>query len=185
MYVPQVPEVHVTAKALLPSTSVIAFTLGNGLSFTTFVNTVPINANKTINRFALVRKLGDNKLINGIFNAKIWDSTARQAMIKCVPTHTEDTHLQICSFTVVQDSFGERCSSTWKVHVVCIWCILTWLCDACFRILSEDREMVEKVLPEHLLAEMSVKADLPQTAFRRLRQASLLLSWCSSRCNKF
>lgn len=44
----------------------------------------------------------------------------------------------------------------------------------CSRILSEDREMVEKVLPEHLLAEMSVKADLPQTAFRRLRQASLL-----------
>lgn len=90
----QVPEVHVTAKALLPSTSVIAFTLGNGLSFTTFVNTVPVNANKTINRFALVRKLGDNKLINGIFNAKIWDATARQAMIKCVPSQTEHSPLE-------------------------------------------------------------------------------------------
>ena len=45
----------VTAQALLPSTSVISFTLGNGLSFTTFVNTVPINENRTINRFALIR----------------------------------------------------------------------------------------------------------------------------------
>ncbi len=52
---PQVPEVKVTAQALLPSTSVISFTLGNGLSFTTFVNTVPINENRTINRFALIR----------------------------------------------------------------------------------------------------------------------------------
>lgn len=43
----QVPEVHVTARAFLPSTSVISFTLGAGLSFTTFVNTVPVSANKT------------------------------------------------------------------------------------------------------------------------------------------
>lgn len=42
-----VPEVAVTARAMLPSTSVISFTLGNGLSFTTFVNTVPIGPNKT------------------------------------------------------------------------------------------------------------------------------------------
>jgi hypothetical protein len=78
----QVPEVKVTAKALLPSTSVIAFTLGNGLSFTTFVNTVPINENKTINRFALVRKLSDNKLVNAAFNWGAWDDIARQAMIR-------------------------------------------------------------------------------------------------------
>ena len=51
----QVPEVKVTAQALLPSTSVISFTLGNGLSFTTFVNTVPINEHRTVNRFALIR----------------------------------------------------------------------------------------------------------------------------------
>ena len=54
---PQVPEVKVTAQALLPSTSVIGFTLGNGLSFTTFVNTVPINEHRTVNRFALIRCL--------------------------------------------------------------------------------------------------------------------------------
>ena len=53
----QVPEVKVTAQALLPSTSVIGFTLGNGLSFTTFVNTVPINEHRTVNRFALIRCL--------------------------------------------------------------------------------------------------------------------------------
>ncbi len=70
-----------TAKALLPSTSVIAFTLGNGLSFTTFVNTVPINEHRTVNRFALVRKLSADKL--GVFNWNAWDSIARQAMIRC------------------------------------------------------------------------------------------------------
>lgn len=41
-----VPEVEVTAKAMLPSTSVISFTLGAGVSFITFVNTVPIDENR-------------------------------------------------------------------------------------------------------------------------------------------
>jgi phenylpropionate dioxygenase-like ring-hydroxylating dioxygenase large terminal subunit len=113
----QVPIVNVTAKALLPSTSVIAFTLGNGLSFTTFVNTVPVNANKTINRFSLIRKLDADKL--GIFNMNAWDRFARQAMIK---------------------------------------------------ILSEDKAMVEELRPDLLPREISVKADLPQIAFRKLRQ---------------
>lgn len=39
----QVPEVHVTAKAFLPSTSLVTFELGAGLHFTTFVSTVPIS----------------------------------------------------------------------------------------------------------------------------------------------
>ena len=76
----QVPIVNVTARALLPSTSVISFTLGNGLSFTTFVNTVPVNGNRTVNRFALVRNLAIDK--TGIFNMGAWDRFARQAMIK-------------------------------------------------------------------------------------------------------
>lgn len=80
----QVPEVHVTAQAMLPSTSVITFTLGNGLSFSTFVNTVPINEHRTINRFALIRKLGMPGL-GGLFNMDAWDSIARQAMIRCAP----------------------------------------------------------------------------------------------------
>lgn len=76
----QVPIVNVTAQALLPSTSVISFTLGNGLSFTTFVNTVPVNGHRTVNRFALVRNLAVDK--TGIFNMGAWDRFARQAMIK-------------------------------------------------------------------------------------------------------
>ena len=72
----QVPEVHVTARAYLPSTSLVTFTLGNGLSFTTFVNVVPINEHKTINRFCLVRKLSWDA--TGIFNWSAWD--------KCVVT---------------------------------------------------------------------------------------------------
>lgn len=79
---PQVSQVNVTAKALLPSTSVISFTLGGGLSFTTFVNTVPISATRTINRFALIRKLNVDPIGAAIFNASAWDSLARQAMIK-------------------------------------------------------------------------------------------------------
>lgn len=113
-----VPEVHVTATAYLPSTSVITFTLGNGLSFTTFVNTVPVNANKTVNRFCLVRNVAWDK--TGVFNADMWDEFARKAML---------------------------------------------------RILGEDKVMVEALRPDLLHREISVKADMAQIAFRKLRQS--------------
>lgn len=70
-----------TAKAFLPSTSVITFTLGQGLSFTTFVNTVPISATKTVNRFCLVRNLAVPGMTE-IFNMAVWDRFARQAMMR-------------------------------------------------------------------------------------------------------
>lgn len=38
------------------------------------------------------------------------------------------------------------------------------------RILSEDKAMVEQLRPDMLAREISVKADLPQIAFRKLRQ---------------
>lgn len=117
----KVPEVHVTAKALLPSTSYIAFTLGNGLSFITFVNTVPIDEHRTINRFCLVRKL-DVPGLGPLFNAKAWNRIAVESMKK---------------------------------------------------ILTEDKGMVEYLRPDLLPREISVKADLAQTAFRKLRQAQV------------
>lgn len=43
----QVPEVHVLARAFVPSSSFIAFQLAKGLEFVTFVNTVPIDANRS------------------------------------------------------------------------------------------------------------------------------------------
>lgn len=113
----KVPAVEVTAKAYLPSTSLVSFTLANGLSFITFVNTVPISANRSINRFALVRRLGWDR--TGVFNSRAWDKMARDAMIK---------------------------------------------------ILSEDKAMVERLRYDQLPAEYSVRADLPQVAFRKLRQ---------------
>jgi hypothetical protein len=113
----QVPVVEVTAKAFLPSTSLVSFTLANGLSFITFVNTVPISANKSTNRFALVRRLKWDR--SGVFNARAWDSMARDAMLK---------------------------------------------------ILSEDKAMVEQLNYHQLPAEYSVRADLPQVQFRKLRQ---------------
>lgn len=109
----QVPEVHVTAQALLPSTSVIAFTLGNGLSFTTFVNTVPINENRTVNRFALIRRLSLDKL--GIFNMDAWDRFARQAMIRCAswPLPSLILHLETFQF---------RCSTLHVIDRCILWC---------------------------------------------------------------
>jgi len=38
------------------------------------------------------------------------------------------------------------------------------------KILTEDKAMVEQLRPEMLPREISVKADLPQIAFRKLRQ---------------
>lgn len=113
----QVPSVEVTAIAFLPSTSVVSFTLANGLSFVTFVSTTPISKDRCINRFALVRNLSWDK--TGIFNARLWDQAARDAMIK---------------------------------------------------IQLEDKAMVEQLRYDQLPAEYSVRADLPQVAFRKLRQ---------------
>ena len=45
------------------------------------------------------------------------------------------------------------------------------------RILSEDKAMVEQLRPDMLLREISVKADLPQTAFRKLRQSFIDLGF--------
>ena len=119
-----VPEVHVTARANLPSTSVISFTLGGGLSFTTFVNTVPVRPGVTVNRFALVRRLGTDP--TGAFNWGLWDGLARKAML---------------------------------------------------RILGEDKAMVEGLRPDMLAREVSVRADLPQTAFRKLRGEYLAMGF--------
>ena len=87
-----------TAKALLPSTSVISFTLGRGLSFTTFVNTVPLDGQRTINRFALVRRLDVDPIGASFFNSSLWDHLARQAMLKCAPLAPSavSKHQQLC-----------------------------------------------------------------------------------------
>lgn len=113
----QVPFVRVTAKAFLPSTSMVSFTLGNKLSFITFVNVVPISEHRSINRFALIRNLKWDS--SGLFNSSIWDGIARKSMIK---------------------------------------------------ILGEDRAMVEQLRYDLLMNECSVKADLPQMYFRKIRQ---------------
>lgn len=45
-----------------------------------------------------------------------------------------------------------------------------WANQAMMRILQEDKEMVEKLRPQGVLKEVSVRADLPQIMFRKLRQ---------------
>lgn len=122
----KVPEVEVNAKALLPSSSVIGFSLARGLSFITFVNTVPISATRTVNRFALIRRLDVDPIGAAVFNSPRLDFAAREAMMQ---------------------------------------------------ILTEDKAMVEALEPEMLGREISVKADMPQMAFRKLRKQYIDLGY--------
>ena len=48
-------KVNVKASVFLPSTSAIQIHLGQGVSMITFVSTVPIDAYKSVNRYALIR----------------------------------------------------------------------------------------------------------------------------------
>lgn len=66
-----VPEVHVTARAYLPSVSYIRFQLGGGMSFLTYVAAVPLSETKTVNRYVLGRTK---------FPGRVWDPAARSAM---------------------------------------------------------------------------------------------------------
>eukprot|EP00210_Caulerpa_lentillifera_P009418 g8979.t1 len=71
----EVDIVPVVAQAKLPSTSIMKITLGAGIEFITFVNTVPINKHRSINRFALLRNFLP-------WPSKVWDPWARSAMLK-------------------------------------------------------------------------------------------------------
>jgi len=76
----------------------------------TFVNTVPIDANRSVNRFCLIRNFAG------------WDG-----------------------FDI-------------------------WARNAMYKILNEDKVMVELLKPEAMPMEVSLEADKPQIAFRKLRQ---------------
>ncbi|KAG2424769.1 hypothetical protein HXX76_014193 [Chlamydomonas incerta] len=105
-----VPAVPVEARALLPSTSYVKITLGAGIQMITYVNTVPIDERRSINRFCLIRNFALSPL---------FDDYTRKSM---------------------------------------------------FKILGEDKAMIELLKPEQLLSEVSLEADKPQIAFRKLRQ---------------
>lgn len=75
----KVPEVHVLARAFVPSSSFIAFQLAKGLEFVTFVNTVPIDANRSVNIYALARKWSGDPT-GFVFNMPLWDKFADSAM---------------------------------------------------------------------------------------------------------
>ncbi|KXZ50765.1 hypothetical protein GPECTOR_15g450 [Gonium pectorale] len=106
----EVPAVPVEARAMLPSTSYVKITLGGGIQMITYVNTVPIDENRAINRFCLIR----NFALSPIF-----DGYTRKSM---------------------------------------------------FKILGEDKEMIELLKPEQIRSEVSLEADKPQIAYRKLRQ---------------
>ncbi|GFR49992.1 hypothetical protein Agub_g12138 [Astrephomene gubernaculifera] len=106
----KVPSVPVEARAFLPSTSSVKITLGGGVQMITYVNTVPIDEHRTINRFCLIRNFATSPL---------FDAYTRKNM---------------------------------------------------YKILTEDKVMIEMLKPEQLLNEVSLEADKPQIAFRKLRQ---------------
>jgi hypothetical protein len=60
-------------KAFVPSTSMVRIQLGAGVSMITFVNTVPIDDKRSINRFCLIRNFAPNKA---------FDAYAKKAMFK-------------------------------------------------------------------------------------------------------
>lgn len=62
----RVPSVPVTVSAMLPSTSAVKITLGRGVSMVTFVNTVPIDANRSVNRFCLIRNFALSPAFDGV-----------------------------------------------------------------------------------------------------------------------
>lgn len=105
-----VDAVPVVAKAMLPSSSAITIQLGAGVSMITFVNTVPISADRAVNRFCLIRNFAG------------WDGFD------------------------------------------------AWARNAMYRILGEDKVMVEQLQPGKLRKEVSLAPDLPQIEFRKLRQ---------------
>lgn len=104
------PAVPVEARAYLPSTSYVKITLGGGVQMITFVNTVPIDDKRSINRFCLIRNFAQ------------WEGF---------------------------DGFAEK---------------------SMMKILGEDKEMLDKLAPEMIRQEVSLEADLPQIAFRKMRQ---------------
>jgi len=66
-------SVPVVARAMLPSTSSVQIALARGVSMITFVNTVPIDERRAVNRFCLVRNFA---------LSKVFDGQARRAMHK-------------------------------------------------------------------------------------------------------
>jgi hypothetical protein len=60
-------------KAFVPSTSMVRIQLGAGVSMITYVNTVPINDKRSINRFCLIRNFAPNDA---------FDAYAKKAMYK-------------------------------------------------------------------------------------------------------
>ncbi|KAI8463019.1 MAG: hypothetical protein J3K34DRAFT_159529 [Monoraphidium minutum] len=112
-------SVPVTAKAMLPSTSAVTIELAHGVSMITFVNTVPISENKSVNRFCLIRNF---------MGWEGFDDYARAQM---------------------------------------------------FKILGEDKVMVERLRPEALEREYSLAPDGPQVAFRKLRDEWMAMGYGS------
>ena len=67
--------------------------------------------------------------------------------------------IKICSRRAVNNIDSMHTNNVSQMLPPLSWC----------RILSEDKAMVEQLRPDLLLREISVKADLPQMAFRQAR----------------
>ena len=106
-----VDDVDVEMQIWLPYTSIIKISLGAGVQMITVVNTTPIDAHRSINRFCLWRNFAPWPVLDGF---------ARQAMLN---------------------------------------------------ILGQDKDMVELLLrPQQVTKEISLRSDMPQIAYRKLRQ---------------
>ena len=68
-----------------------------------------------------------------------------------------------------------RGAHAWEFVNMCV--LNSMMAAALRRILTQDKAMVEQLRPDMLLREISVKADLPQMAFRKLRQEYIAMGY--------
>lgn len=68
----RVPHVPVEVRAFLPMTSAVKITLGGGVQMITYVNTVPIDENRSVNRFCLIRNFATSPLLDGFVKKEMF-----------------------------------------------------------------------------------------------------------------
>lgn len=138
-------RVPVAFTAFLPYTSAIKIVLGKGIEMITFVNTVPIDKNKSLNRFCLLRNFARSPLL---------DFMARRAMLEVL---SEDKSLLESLVPIRNTMNGNNPSEFDGSNDI--------ESDSIYHNHKKGRKDTRKHVHE-----ISVMTDRPQIAFRNLRK---------------
>ena len=149
-------RVPVAFTAFLPSTSAIKIVLGQGVEMITFVNTVPIDKNKSVNRFCLLRNFARSPLL---------DFIARRAMLEVL---SEDkTMLESLIPAYECDAFDENDENENDENES----------DSLNLYGASSINDVYERKANKYRNEISVMTDRPQIAFRKLRKSWIDLGY--------